>query len=190
MGNDTRVHRIAPLPQYVFEIDAEKTQQHKLKNHVLNEKVVFVPVNFEEESWKDKLHAIAGEEVTPRKALFIWDGVTYYHQQPFHVPAGSRVVFDVNNPTPTQLKLPTYVFRIFGGKWYSVFDEPSWRGLLKEFSIELDGELLNAASNAFYSFDPAFEGKVRLPGHPSEKSFHPSFILIASVPTKDSVSLF
>ena len=81
MGNDTRVHRIAPLPQYVFEIDAEKTQQHKLKNHVLNEKVVFVPVNFEEESWKDKLHAIAGEEVTHRKTLFIWDGVTYYHQR-------------------------------------------------------------------------------------------------------------
>ena len=68
-----------------------------------------------------------------------------------------------------------------------MFDEPSWRGLRKEFSIEFDGELLDAASNAFYSSDPAYEGKVRLPGHPSEESFHRPFILVASVPTKDSV---
>lgn len=201
-GNDTRLHRIAPLPRYVFEIDAERTQQYKmhhLSQKILNEDVVFVPVNFEEESWLDKLQNVGGDDVTNRKTLFIWEGVSYYltneaiRQTLSYIstfPAGSRVVFDVSNPTPRQLQNLNSVFRLFGEKWQSVFDESSLRNLLKEFNIEMDGEPLDAAAKAVHSADPSFEGKVRLPEHPTEQSFHRPFILVAGVVTKDSVSLF
>eukprot|EP01036_Dinobryon_divergens_P029934 gene29934-39106_t len=201
-GNDTSLHRIAPLPRFLFEIDAERTQQYKMHNlseKVLNEEVVFVSVNFEEESWLDKLRTVGGDDVTRRKTLFIWEGVIYYlsieaiRQTLSYIstfPAGSRVVFDVSNPTPQQLMKLNFVFRFFGEEWRSVFDESSLRSLLKEFNIELDKEPLDAASNAFHSTDPFFEGKVRLPEHPTEQSFHRPFTLVAGVVTKDTVSLY
>ena len=78
-GNDTSLHRIAPLSRYLFEIDAERTQQfkmHNLSEKLLNEEVVFVSVNFEEESWLDKRRTVGGDDVTHRKTLFIWASTT------------------------------------------------------------------------------------------------------------------
>ena len=201
-GNDTRLHRITPLPRYLFEIDAERTQQfkmHNLSEKNLNEEVVCVSVNFEEESWLDKLRNAGDDDVTHRKTLFIWEGVIYYlsneaiRQTLSYIstfPAGSRVVFDVSNPTPQQLKKLNNVFRLFGEEWRSVFGESSLRNLLNEFKIELDREPQDAASNAFHSTDPFLEGKVRLPELPTEQSFHRPFTLVAGVVTKDTVSFF
>lgn len=195
-GNDTSLHRIAPLPRHLFEIDAERTQQfkmHNLSEKLLNEEVVFVSVNFEEESWLDKLRTVGGDDVTHRKTLFIWEGVIYYlsteaiRQTLSYIstfPAGSRVVFDVSNPTPQQLMKLNFVFRFFGEEWRSVFDESSLRNILKEFNIELDKEPLDKC------FPLHIEGKVRLPEHPTEQSFHRPFTLVAGVVTKDTVSLY
>ena len=199
-GNDTRLHRLAPLPQHLFEVDAELTQKFKLRHlpaEVVNRDVVFLPVNFEDESWLERLRATGGEGVLQRKTLIIWDGVSYYLSAAAirqtlscvaAFPAGSRLIFDVCNPNPKQLAKINRVFTfLFGEPWLSVFNEDSLRSLLSEHGLRLEGAegegLTDAANWARHSSDPAFEGKVRIPrpDMPAEDSLQRPFLLAAAV---------
>ena len=176
-GNDTRLHRISPLPRHVFEIDASRTQQYKLKhlpsNH-LNKDVTFIPVNFEEESWLERLKQVGGEEVLQRKTLFIWEGVTYYLTNAAiretlslisQFPSGSRVVFDVCKPSPIQLKFFNFALGFVGEPWLSPLDETSLQPILSDCGLQLDGNLQIAASFARHSVDPALDSKIRYPDY-------------------------
>ena len=176
-GNDSRLHRLSPLPKYIFEVDASLSQQYKL-DHLptgyKNAQVTFVPVNFEEENWMVKMVEVAGEEVLHRKTLFVWEGVTYYLTGPAirqtlraisSFPAGSKVIFDVCNPTALQLRLTNALLGLFGEPWRSPFDEPKLRSLLKEFGMRLEGELVFAASKASQSSNSIYQEKMRIPSH-------------------------
>jgi methyltransferase (TIGR00027 family) len=85
-GFDSRALRFANLNRgtRVFELDASTTQQEKLKAFqlkklVVPENVIFVPIDFNKESAKDKM-AQAGF-VAGKKSLFLLEAVTMYLPQ-------------------------------------------------------------------------------------------------------------
>jgi methyltransferase (TIGR00027 family) len=187
-GNDSRLHRLSPLPEYIFEVDAALSQQYKLDNlprHCMNAQVTFIPVNFEEENWLVKMMEVGGKEILQRKTLFVWEGVTYYLtevaiRQTLRAiatfPVRSKVVFDVCNPTALQLRLTNAFLGLFGEPWLSPFDEPKLRGLLKEFGMRLQGSdgdggdedrlhLEIAASKASRSSYAIYQQRMRIPSH-------------------------
>lgn len=146
----------------------------------MNAQVAFIPVNFEEENWLMKLVEVAGEEVLHRKTLFVWEGVTYYLtgaaiRQTLRAissfPAGSKVVFDVCNPTTLQLRLTNAFLGLFGEPWRSTFDEPTLCSLLEEFGMRLEGVggggegLVVAATKASQSSNIIYQQRMRIPSH-------------------------
>jgi len=108
-GYDTRAYRFKELIRdtRIFELDAPPTQHRKQEvlqqaGIPLPEQLVFVPVNFNTDNLKGALMQ-AGFSVD-RRALFIWEGVTYYLTaetvdamlKTIHSisPAGSSLCFD------------------------------------------------------------------------------------------------
>ncbi len=80
-GYDTRAYKFFQNGKIiVFEIDLEGTQTHKisaLKEAGLETNFInFVPVDFNNESWVDKL-ILAGFQ-KGKRTLFLWEGVTLY----------------------------------------------------------------------------------------------------------------
>jgi methyltransferase (TIGR00027 family) len=82
-GFDSRALRFSELNKgtKVFELDAPTTQQEKLKvyqlkNLVITENLIFVPIDFNKENLVDKM-AQSGF-VTGRKTLFLLEAVTMY----------------------------------------------------------------------------------------------------------------
>lgn len=81
-GLDSRAYRFEQLRKRVevFEVDNPATQQEKRKIlgrifGKLPENVIFVPIDFNEETL-EKLYHFGYDK--RRKTLFIWEGVTYY----------------------------------------------------------------------------------------------------------------
>jgi len=82
-GYDTRAYRFTKVNSAtnVFELDAEPTQNRKLKCFKkgridIPQHVKLVPIDFNEESIRDVLEE-AGYD-NREKTLFIWEGVSYY----------------------------------------------------------------------------------------------------------------
>jgi methyltransferase (TIGR00027 family) len=82
-GYDSRPYRFRKFIQdtKIFELDAGPTQQHKKEclqqaKISIPEQVSFVPINFETDNLRDTLMEAGFSRET--KALFIWEGVTYY----------------------------------------------------------------------------------------------------------------
>ena len=82
-GYDSRAYRFAKLNQgtRIFELDAPPTQDRKKKcirkaQIDISENVIFVPINFNQESIKNKLEKAGYKH--DQNTLFIWEGVSYY----------------------------------------------------------------------------------------------------------------
>jgi len=82
-GYDSRAYRFAKLNQgtRIFELDAPPTQDRKKKcirkaQIDISENVTFVPINFNQESIKNKLEKAGYKH--DQNTLFIWEGVSYY----------------------------------------------------------------------------------------------------------------
>lgn len=82
-GYDSRAYRFAKLNQgtRIFELDAPPTQDRKKKcirkaQIDISENVTFVPINFNQESIKNKLEK--ADYKHDQNTLFIWEGVSYY----------------------------------------------------------------------------------------------------------------
>lgn len=114
-GYDSRPYRFKDLIREtrIFELDIHTTQQHK--KELLHQadipvpgQLIYVPINFNTDSIKDVLFE-AGYDKN-KKALFIWEGVTYYLPAEVvddtlsfiksNAPAGSSVCFDYNALSP------------------------------------------------------------------------------------------
>jgi methyltransferase (TIGR00027 family) len=95
-GYDTRAYRFAKLIKdtRIIELDISPTQNIKkkylFKAHIeIPNKVVFAPINFDDESLKEVLGKVGYDE--NEKSLFIMEGVSYY-LEPESVGATLRVV--------------------------------------------------------------------------------------------------
>ena len=82
-GYDSRAYRFAKLNQgtRIFELDAPPTQDRKKKcirkaQIDISKNVTFVPINFNQESTKNKLEKAGYKH--DQNTLFIWEGVSYY----------------------------------------------------------------------------------------------------------------
>ncbi|MEM8860246.1 MAG: class I SAM-dependent methyltransferase, partial [Chloroflexota bacterium] len=80
-GFDTRSYGVFKEAQWkCFELDQEKTQNLKIEQlkhaDIDADHVTFVTVDFQTESWSDKLKA-AGYDPS-KKTIFLWEGVTLY----------------------------------------------------------------------------------------------------------------
>lgn len=108
-GYDSRPYRFKEIIQEtrILELDAEPTQQRKKEclrraETSVSEKIAFVPINFETDDLGDRLMEAGFSQA--KKALFIWEGVTYYLSAEvvdkvlavvrFHSPSGSSIAFD------------------------------------------------------------------------------------------------
>jgi methyltransferase (TIGR00027 family) len=108
-GYDSRPYRFRELIQdtQIYELDAKPTQQRKQEclqqaKIPIPKQIRFVPINFETDNLRDRLME-AGYS-PQKKALFIWEGVTYYlraevvdHMLAFvmsNSPKGSSICFD------------------------------------------------------------------------------------------------
>jgi methyltransferase (TIGR00027 family) len=108
-GYDSRPYRFRKFIQdtKIFELDAGPTQQHKKEclqqaKISIPEQVSFVPINFETDNLRDTLMEAGFSRET--KALFIWEGVTYYLSTEavdnmlrfvrLNSPSGSLISFD------------------------------------------------------------------------------------------------
>jgi methyltransferase (TIGR00027 family) len=67
----------------VFELDQENTQKYKIKAlkkaGIDYEWITFVPIDFRQESWVDKL--VENGFDTAKKTFFLWEGVTPYLEE-------------------------------------------------------------------------------------------------------------
>ena len=82
-GFDSRAQRFSKLNKKtkIFELDTPITQEDKLngfreKNIMIPENLIYIPINFIQESLADKLTAAGFEK--NRKTLFLLEGVTMY----------------------------------------------------------------------------------------------------------------
>jgi methyltransferase (TIGR00027 family) len=108
-GYDSRPYRFKKFIQEtkIFELDAQPTQERKKEclqraEISISEKIVFVPINFETDDLRDRLTEAGFSQA--KKALFIWEGVTYYLSGEvvdkvlacvrLNSPSGSSIAFD------------------------------------------------------------------------------------------------
>ena len=83
-GFDTRAFKYCKGKNVkVFELDQENTQKHKIealkKAGIDYEWIIFVPIDFNQESWVDKL--IENGFDTVKRTFFLWEGVTVYLEE-------------------------------------------------------------------------------------------------------------
>ncbi len=83
-GFDTRAFKYCKEKNIkVFELDKENTQKCKIeafeKARIDHEWITFVPVDFNKESWADKLIEYGYD--TSKKTFFLWEGVTIYLEE-------------------------------------------------------------------------------------------------------------
>lgn len=83
-GFDTRAFKYCKGKNVkVFELDQENTQKYKIealkKAGIDYEWIIFVPIDFNQESWVDKL--IENGFDTSQKTFFFWEGVTGYLEE-------------------------------------------------------------------------------------------------------------
>ncbi len=83
-GFDTRAFKYCKGKNIkVFELDKENTQNYKIealrKAGIEHDWITFVPIDFNQESWIDKL--IDNGFDTSKKAFFLWEGVTLYLEE-------------------------------------------------------------------------------------------------------------
>jgi len=83
-GFDTRAFKYCKGKDIkVFELDEENTQNCKIealrKAGIEHEWITFVPIDFNQESWVDKL--IENGFDTSKKTFFLWEGVTLYLEE-------------------------------------------------------------------------------------------------------------
>jgi methyltransferase (TIGR00027 family) len=165
-GNDTKLHRIKNLPNSLFEVDAKKTQKEKQKRlfHP-NPLVKFIPVNFETESWLEKLEKMGFDKT--KKTLFIWEGVTYYLTEQAiratlksisQCAPGSKVFLDYGDfKTGIWYTLTLQFLKFIGEPFHSTFDEVAITKLLGEYQLIIDEKPVSAElyprvnSKAYYS---------------------------------------
>lgn len=117
-GYDTRPYRFKDLIQdtKIFELDAQFTQQHKKEmlhqaSVPMPEQLVFVPINFQTDNLKQALLGAGFNR--EQKALFVWEGVTYYLSAEVidstlsfirsNSPTGSSICFDYAALSPEAL---------------------------------------------------------------------------------------
>ena len=117
-GYDTRPYRFKDLIQdtRIFELDAQPTQQRKKEilhqaSVPIPEQLVFVPINFETDNLKEAL--LGAGFSRDQKALFVWEGVTYYLSAEvvdstlsfirLNSPTGSSICFDYASLSPEAL---------------------------------------------------------------------------------------
>jgi len=83
-GFDTRAFKYCKGKNIkVFELDQENTQKHKIealkKAEINYEWITFIPIDFNQESWVDKL--VENGFDTLKKTFFLWEGVTLYLEE-------------------------------------------------------------------------------------------------------------
>ncbi len=117
-GYDTRPYRFKDLIQdtKIYELDAQPTQQRKREtlrqaSVPIPEQLVFVPINFQTDDLKETLLEAGFSQ--EQKALFVWEGVTYYLSAEVvgstlsfirsNSPTGSSVCFDYAVLSPERL---------------------------------------------------------------------------------------
>ena len=117
-GYDTRPYRFKDLIQdtKIFELDAQPTQQRKKEilhqaSVPIPEQLVFVPINFQTDDLKEAL--LGAGFSRDQKALFVWEGVTYYLSAEVvestlsfirsNSPTGSSICFDYAALSPEAL---------------------------------------------------------------------------------------
>jgi len=108
-GYDSRPYRFAGFIRdtKIFELDAKPTQDRKREclqqaEISISEKISFVPINFVTDNLRERL--METDYSPERKALFIWEGVTYYLSSEVvdnmltfvrsNSPSGSSISFD------------------------------------------------------------------------------------------------
>jgi methyltransferase (TIGR00027 family) len=108
-GYDSRPYRFEEFIQdtRIFELDTKLTQQRKKDclqraQVSISEQISYVPVNFETDDLRDKLMEAGFSR--EKRALFIWEGVTYYLSAEVvdnmltfvrsNSPSGSSISFD------------------------------------------------------------------------------------------------
>jgi methyltransferase (TIGR00027 family) len=108
-GYDTRPYRFKDLIQdtKIYELDAQPTQQRKKQilhqaNIPVPEQLVFIPIDFQTDNLKETLLEAGFSQ--DQKAIFVWEGVTYYLSAEVvsstlsfirsNSPTGSSVCFD------------------------------------------------------------------------------------------------
>lgn len=113
-GYDSRSYRFSDLitKTKIFEVDTKPTQEHKIsllhKNKInINERIEFVPVDFEKGNLFDLLNECGYDKI--KKTLFMWEGVTFYLSNNVVVQmlktikenssSGSRLCFDFQTIT-------------------------------------------------------------------------------------------
>ena len=172
-GNDTRLHRLVGLPDNLFEVDAPLTQAYKLERlgKHRNPLVRFVSANFEHESWLANL-IIAGFDPS-KKALFIWEGVTYYltetavratlHSISQCAP-GSKLVLDyaVLEKQFFGAHFGLWLFGKLGEPFRSLFTDESLPALVAEYRLRPDGPVISAreATRERFASNEAYEAMV------------------------------
>jgi methyltransferase (TIGR00027 family) len=117
-GYETRPYRFTDLIQdtRIFELDTQPTQQRKKEllyqaSIPIPEQLVFVPINFNTDNLKDVLFGAGFNK--DQRALFIWEGVTYYLSAEIvddtlsfvrsNSPTGSSICFDYASLSPEAL---------------------------------------------------------------------------------------
>lgn len=110
-GYDTRFHRLA-LPNNVgcFEVDGAGTQRAKIKQLataqlVGAERVQYTEVDFQKQSWLDKLKSEGFTTNLP--TVIIWEGVTYYMPEPAVLDTLAMVAEDFEVPCIISFDYPS-----------------------------------------------------------------------------------
>ena len=165
-GNDTRFHRFADIPLDVklFEVDAAKTQESKvaLLKHsgFMNPRVLFVPVDFEHESWFRAVERFGFQK--SQKTLFIWEGVIYYLTEPSirntlqsisECASGSKIAMDfVVIPSDLKRMLLSLYLKVIGEPMHSMFTKHELASLLADYHLKFVYEPVMAEVYALRQF--------------------------------------
>lgn len=178
-GNDTRLHRMADLPDLLFEVDAPFTQEFKIRKFKNpNPKVKFVSVNFEMTSWLDEC-VKAGFDKS-KKTLFIWEGVTYYLTESAirdtlknisECANGSKVLFDYGSYKPGNEQIKKYL-QSLGEPWISDFSLEAIISLLAEYNMKLDQTPFYGENYARTPTKKHYVGKIARPSGPAYGVIH------------------
>ncbi len=164
-GLDTFAYRnpYSDVGLRVFEIDYPATQEWKRQqlntgNVSIPESLTFVPVDFENQSLRDRLQETGFK--TDEPSFFSWLGVTMYLNKKTvmstmkyinsSTPSGSLIIFDYTVPPSSQNFIRRFVFRLLARKMAAI-GEP-WQTFFDPKQLAM--ELKNIGFAQVEDFDP------------------------------------
>jgi methyltransferase (TIGR00027 family) len=169
----------------VFEVDYPATQEWKRQqlntgNVSIPKSLTFVPIDFENQSLRDRLQEVGFK--TDEPSFFSWFGVTMYLNKKTvmstmkyitsSTPSGSGIIFDYAVPPSSQNFIRRFVFRllahrmaVIGEPWQTFFDPQQLAMELKDIGFTQVEDIGPEDINARFFNDRTDKLKVGSFGH-------------------------